>query len=191
MMQTLVFNGSPKAHGDTTALLDAFLADLQGDTRVLTWRDGISPCTDCRHCWQHPGCAIDDAMQAAYQYLETCDNVAIASPIWFSSLSGPLLTLASRLQAFYAAGRFRGEPPPLSRKHGVLLLAGAEPGTEKIPTATALTLFRLMNVRRPLAATAFALDTDNTPAHADRAALDAARQAARTLNRLYGEGKGS
>ena len=184
-MKTLVINGSPRKNGDTQALIDEFVKHLHGEVRVISWEDDISPCIDCRHCWTKPGCAIDDDMQEVYEYLEVCNNVAIASPIWFSSLSGPMLNIASRVQSYFAAGHFRGEKSRLKRKDGVILLAGAERGTEAAPIKNALTIMKLMNVRRPCAAVVTAMDTNEIPAKEDAAAMKGAADAARTLNRLY------
>jgi len=180
-VKTLIVNGSPKLHGDTAALVDAFTQQLKGEVKIITPRDNIAPCNDCRRCWQRPGCAIEDGMQAVYRYLESCDAVVLASPIWFSALSGPTLTMASRLQTYYAARRFRGAPP-LRKKRGVLILAGAEKGTETAPAATARTVLRLMGADRESLQTVFALDTDNLPASRDTAALEQARAAAEALN---------
>ena len=186
-MKTLILNGSPKKDGDTAALIAQLTAHLQGEVRVVSAHfDNISPCTDCRFCWQNPGCAVDDAMQDVYAYLEGCDNVVIASPIWFSELSGPLLNLASRLQTYCAARLFRGEAVPIKHKNSVLLLAGAEPGTEKKAVGTARTIFKHLNAL-PCTASVFSLRTDQTPAAEDAAALAEVRAVAALLNRLYYE----
>jgi multimeric flavodoxin WrbA len=88
-------------------------------------------------------------MQEIYPYINECDNIVIASPIWFSSLSGPLLNLASRIQTFFAANCFRKEAIEAKQKNGVIIIVGAEKGTEIIPTQNALTIMKFMNVRRP------------------------------------------
>jgi len=100
-MKTLIFNGSPKIGGDTTALIDKFVKNLHGDVKIISCYDNIAPCNDCRYCRNNRGCSIDDEMQNVYRYIEECDNIVIASPIWFSSLSGTLLNLASRVQTYY------------------------------------------------------------------------------------------
>ncbi len=182
-MKTLIINGSPKKNGDTTALLDEFTKHLSGEARILSCYSNISPCNDCRFCWTNSGCSIDDEMQEIYPFLDECDNVVLASPIWFSTLSGPLLNIASRIQTLYAAGRFRGESKPAT-KNGVLFLVGAQEGTEINPTRTALTIMKYMYVRRPCVATIYSLDTDNVPAAKDEAALRCAREAALLLNTL-------
>ena len=148
------------------------------------------PCRDCRFCWSHLGCSIRDAMQEIYPYWEECDNVVLASPIWFSSLSGPLLSLASRFQTQFAARHFRNEPVGIKQKNGVILLVGAESGTEAVPIQTACTILKWMQVRRPCS-TVCSLDTNRLPAAQNERALSEARLAAERLNELYRkEGQG-
>ena len=181
-MKTLMINGSPKKNGDTQALLSELRAHLKGEVRELSLWSDIQPCSDCRYCWNKPGCAIQDEMQAVYPFLLECDNVVLASPIWFSALSGPTLNIASRLQTLFAAIYFRNEPVPLKPKNGVLILVGAEIGTEITPTQTALTILKFMNARRSNVDTVYSLDTNNRPAANDQAALERCRAVAEKLN---------
>lgn len=186
-MKTLILNGSPKRNGDTAALIREFTKHLNGDVRVVSsYFDNISPCLDCRHCWSNPGCIINDDMQNVYPYLEACDNLVIASPVWFSELSGPLLTLASRIQTYCAARLFRNQSIRIKHKNGILILVGAEDGTEKKAITTAYTLFKHMNAL-PCIASVFSLNTNDVPATDDLSALAAARNAALLLNQLLDE----
>lgn len=110
-MKTLIFNGSPRKNGDTAALITSFLRETAGypdDTyKIVTAYDaGIQPCRDCRYCRNHPGCSIQDSMEDIYAYIQECDNILIASPIYFSQLTGPLLCVASRLQTYWSARFF-------------------------------------------------------------------------------------
>lgn len=101
-MKTLIFNGSPKKNGDTEVLVNELAKKLIGEVKIISCFNNISPCVDCRFCWSNTGCSINDEMQEVYSYLDDCDNVVLASPIWFSSLSGPLLNLTSRMQTKFA-----------------------------------------------------------------------------------------
>ena len=186
-MKTLIFNGSAKKNGDTVALIRELSAHLDGEGRVISCYDNIAPCNDCRYCWSHEGCAVQDGMQEIYAYLAACDNVVLASPIWFSSLSGPLLSLASRLQTLYMARRFRNASTADKLKNGVILMVGAEPKTAAIPTQTALAIMKFMNVDRAGVAKIYSLDTDNLSAKDDAAALAACREVAERLNRAAGK----
>ncbi|MDO4741083.1 MAG: flavodoxin family protein, partial [Eubacteriales bacterium] len=145
-MKTLVINGATRPDGDTQALLDAFLQELSGETMIVSRKDAISPCIDCRRCWTQPGCAINDDMQSVYRFHEQCDNIVIASPIWYSSLSGPALNILSRMQSLFAA-RFRRGERRAAEKNGVLILVGAQPETKDAPLFSALTVMRTMQVK--------------------------------------------
>lgn len=184
-MKTLIINGSPKRNGDTAVLINELVKSLIGEVKILTCYDEISPCNDCRFCWENPGCCIDDEMQKVYPYLQECDNVILASPIWFSSLSGPLLNISSRIQTLFAGTYFRREEKKCKEKNGVLILVGAEKGTEVTPTANALTIMKFMNARRPCIATIYSLDTNNVPAELDAVAIKNVKEAALKLNNLY------
>lgn len=184
-MKTLILNGSTRRHGDTAALIGEMRSRLAGEVVELSCFDGISPCTDCRDCWASPGCSLNDALRPLYPFFECCDNLVLASPVWFGELSGPLLNLASRLiQPYFAARRFRNEAPPIRKKHGVLILtAGGEKRTEEKATDTARALFKPMNAL-PIIASIFSLNTDELPAMEDARALQKAREAALLLNEL-------
>ena len=183
-MRTLILNGSPKRNGDVTALLDELIRHIEGEVRVISCFDDIAPCSDCRYCWKHSGCAINDRMQEIYPYFESCDNIVVASPVWFSSLSGPTLDLASRFQTYFAGRFFRGEKRKAD-KNGVLILAGAEKGTEEMPEKAALVIMKAMSVRRPITASVYSMNTDKLPAAEDQEALRQVREAAQKLNELY------
>lgn len=184
-MKTLIFNGSPNKNGDTAALINELKNNLIGEVKILSCFNKISPSNDCRYCWNNAGCSINDEMQDIYPYISECDNIVIASPIWFSSLSGPLLNLASRIQTFFAASYFRKDAIADKQKNGVIIIVGAENGTEVIPTQNALTIMKFMNVRRPCVSTVYSLNTNNVPAKEDEHALKAVREAAILLNNLY------
>ena len=184
-MQTLIFNGSPKKTGDTTSLIDAFTKNLNGEIKIISLFENIKPCNDCRYCWSNPGCSIKDEMQEVFSFMETCDNIVLASPIWFSSLSGPLINMASRIQTLFAACYFRNEPVTSKVKNGVIIIVGAEPGTEVTPTQTALTIMKYMNVHRPSVEKIYSLDTNNLPAGKDQIALTKCSEVAALLNNRY------
>ena len=64
-MKALLVNGSPRPHGNTVKMLERLAEDLPGETVLLQAYDPqFSPCIDCRWCWLHEGCAIDDGFQA-------------------------------------------------------------------------------------------------------------------------------
>jgi len=181
-MKTLIFNGSPRKNGDTDALISELVSHLSGEVIILSCYDDIQPCNDCRHCWENIGCAMDDAMQDVYRFLESCDTIVLASPIWFSSLSGPLLNLTSRIQCIWAANFFQKKRILTKEKNGVLILVGAEPETVGMPEKIALGIMKHMNVHHQRIARIYSLDTNTVPAGKDEAALHQCREVVRNLN---------
>ncbi|MDR0851858.1 MAG: flavodoxin family protein, partial [Clostridiales Family XIII bacterium] len=116
-MNTLILNGSPRIEGDTAALLHAFSASLHGSvTELSVYRDQINPCVDCRYCLTHKGCAISDDMQTVYR--DDFDNLIIASPLYYGTLTGPMIALASRLQVYHSIQPAQHSPRVLRPKRG-------------------------------------------------------------------------
>ena len=145
-MKTLILNGSPRINGDTESLIDRFVEKLNGEYKVVNaYRSDISPCLDCRYCWENEGCAINDEMQEIYQYIQECNNILIASPIYFSELTGKLLDVGSRLQIYFGARMFRKCEPITKPKQGAVILVGGGDGHMDKAYGTACTLLHHMN----------------------------------------------
>ena len=168
-------------------LVNEMTTYLTGEVHIIhTYYDDISPCLDCRYCWNNSGCAINDGMQEIYQLLNEVDNIILASPIYFSELTGQLLSFASRLQCFYAARRLRKEQEfNLKIKNGVLIISAG--GDSKNLAARAIEsaniIFRHMNAN--LIGIASTLCTNEKSAKEDTEALREARKLALELNRLH------
>lgn len=182
-MKTLIINGSPRKKGDTAALLERVKAGLAGTVvQIEAFEAAVAPCRDCRYCRTHAGCCIADGMQAVYATIEECNNIILVSPVWFGALSGPLLSLASRVQTYFSAACFRKEKPfKAPKKGGVILSAGGTGGAEAAYKTATIILRQLGVVGEiPLAAS---LQTDVLPALQDQKALLAAEQLQYYLNK--------
>lgn len=184
-MKTLIFNGSPRRNGDTACLLREIRGALAGEVmEVSAYYGGISPCVDCRHCWKEDGCAIDDGMQAVYRAMEEYDNIVVASPVYFSELTGPLISLMSRFQCLYAGKRFLGKSYGGKPKYGALILTGGGDGSTVRAEERAQLFFKYTNAK--CVGTVLSLHTDDLPACRDEAAKARARELAGELNRVNG-----
>ena len=182
-MRTLVFDGSPHKNGDTAALLEAFCRQLGGKTeriRAYEMQGKISACVDCRACWKQSGCAIKDGMQEIYEKIDQADVIVIASPVYYSGLTGPLMSMMSRLQCVYANRRFIGHRLFERQKLGAVLLVGGGNGGPEPALEAAETLLRCMRAK-PMGS-AMALNTDEVPAKEDAAAIHAAEMLAKQLS---------
>ena len=182
MIKTLIINGSPRKNGDTVSLINELKANLTGEIKIVnTYYDKISPCIDCRYCWIHAMCSIDDGMQEIYSLLNEVDNIIIASPLYFSQLTGSLLNFASRLQYFYVKKYIKKDSSfSLKAKKGVLILVGGGNGGPDRAISMAATLFHEMGAE--MVDYVYSLNTDKISTKSDENALTKIKEIALMLN---------
>ncbi len=104
------------------------------------------------------------------EYIQECDNILIASPIYFSELTGRLLDVGSRLQTYFCARFFRKEEPILKPKKGAVILVGGGDGHMEKAYGTACTLLHHMNCRQ-IHEPVYSHNTNERPAVEDESAL--------------------
>ena len=180
-MKTLVINGSPRKNGDTAALISELRRHLDGEiAEISAYRSKISPCIDCRRCFEIRGCVIRDDMDAIYS--DDYDNLIIASPIHTSLLTGPVVSLASRFQCYYGAKRFQNAPIERRPKRGAVILVGGGDGAYTPALDFAKVMLRYMNASFDEQNFVLSHNTDNIPAADDSNALEKAREVAARLN---------
>lgn len=181
-MNTLILNGSPHPEGETMLLVRALTDRLRGKSHLIhCYTAHIAPCTDCRACRVQDSCVLADDMQAVYALYEQCDNLILASPVYYASLTGRLLDAVSRFQRYDAARRFRHAAIPVKPKRAaVILTCGGSGGAGTAFTAAEIILKELGATEIfPLICSAH---TDTVPAADDSAALHLVREAAAWFN---------
>lgn len=180
-MKTLIFNGSPRKNGDTMALINEFRKHISGDVRVVdAYFSNIKPCIDCRYCRTNKGCTQKDDMQEVFDYIEECDNIIIASPLYYSELSGQLLAIMSRLQTYWCARFFRKTELIIKKKNGAFFLVGGGDGSREKAIDTAECLLHKMNAKS--IGTVYSHNTENILAKDDKEALENIKALAIKLN---------
>lgn len=148
-MHTLILNGSPRKNGDTMSLIKELCTNLSGDiTLVNTYYDNIAPCVDCRYCYTHDKCSINDNMEDIYKKIYFSDNIVIASPLYFNELTGSLLSFASRLQLLFASKYIRKVSilENKIKKGGLIIVGGGSTKDTTCAESTAKTILNEMNV---------------------------------------------
>ncbi len=181
-MKTLIFVGSPRKQGDTMSLVNLLCEELQGEVKIVYAYDcHFSGCLDCRYCWKNEGCALDDGMQEIYDYIQKSDNILIASPVYFSQLSGKLLDVTSRLQTYFCGRFFRKTEPVPKKKKGAVILVGGGDGHLENAYYTASTLLHHMNSYNiyPLV---YSHMTNNRPALQDENAVKGVKEIVEFFN---------
>jgi multimeric flavodoxin WrbA len=164
--RTLVLFGSPRPKGNTSYLLNSFMERMPGAFEVISAYDAkIHACTDCRYCWNKTGCSIQDDMNLVYQTLRVCNQVIIATPIYFAQPTGPMMSVFSRLQTYFAGQKFRHETMSLPYKKAGVLLTGGGSGGAKQSLKTIDMVLTHMNATR--VGEVLSLKTDLVPTSED------------------------
>ncbi len=107
-MHILVLNGSPRKRGNTARLVAAFAkgAEEAGHTvQIETVADkNIHGCIACEYCHENgkDSCIQKDDMQELYPEIQRADMLVLASPIYYYTMTGQLI---STLDRTYALGR--------------------------------------------------------------------------------------
>jgi multimeric flavodoxin WrbA len=134
--QVLCVYGSPRVHGNTDRLLDAFAAGVERAggvaERVYLRNLKISPCREIYACKEAGRCALLDDMQPLYEELRDAHAIALASPVMFYGVSAHTKAFIDRCQAFWCLKYVRHESvnrTPLRERKGVFLSVGGSKGT--------------------------------------------------------------
>lgn len=108
-MKVLGIHSSPIKNGNTAYLLDYALGEAAKTEGVSTEAIALAGLSiaDCRHCnWcmtkQTPEklCSIEDDASPILQKIRECDALILASPVYFSRLSGTMACLIDRTRCF-------------------------------------------------------------------------------------------
>lgn len=168
--KTLIINGSPRPQGNTAALIAQLKSRLKGEVIELSaFRSDIAPCVDCRSCWTTAKCAVSDEMQVIYD--DDFDNVVLASPVYFSTLPGQMLSLMSRLQPWHAAKFFLNQPLKLREKKAAVILTAGGKGNQAQTLHHVRALFRMLNAAGYEEHWICSPNTDTIPADQDEKAM--------------------
>ncbi|MBP5255927.1 MAG: flavodoxin family protein [Clostridia bacterium] len=104
-MKVLMINGSPRKDGNTSRLLGEAgkIVDAEGIGHVLYELGGkaIRGCAACGYCHSHGKYAFDDGVNELSRIFEECDGMIVASPVYYGSANGSLISLLDRL--FYSS----------------------------------------------------------------------------------------
>ena len=105
-MKVLLINGSPKKDGNTAYALkqitDIFddCPDIEEYDVFNVGKSDIRGCIACNFCKKEGRCVFDDCVNELAPKFEAADGMIIASPVYYASPNGTLLSLLDRL--FYS-----------------------------------------------------------------------------------------
>ncbi len=103
-MNILLLNGSPRRDGNTAVALhemETVFHDLGIETEtVQVGALAVRGCLSCGYCYKNGKCAIDDIVNELAPKLEAANGLVVASPVYYASANGTLVSLLDRL--FYS-----------------------------------------------------------------------------------------
>lgn len=104
-MKVLMVNGSPRVDGNTTVALremeKIFAAEGVETDVIQIGNKDIRGCIACGTCFKKGKCVFDDMVNETQSKFEACDGLVIASPVYYASANGTLISFLDRL--FYSA----------------------------------------------------------------------------------------
>ena len=103
-LRVLMLNGSPRANGNTALALkemESVFEELGAEyENILVGKFAVRGCLACGGCSKLGKCVIDDIVNELAPKFEAADGLVIASPVYYGSANGTLISALQRL--FYS-----------------------------------------------------------------------------------------
>ena len=103
-MNVLMINGSPRGSGNTAIALremkNVFAQEGIEVSELNVGAKAVRGCIACNKCAELGKCVFDDAVNEAAPLLAKADGVVVASPVYYASANGNLISFLDRL--FYS-----------------------------------------------------------------------------------------
>lgn len=100
-MKVLMINGSPHAKGNTATALNEMVKIFDAEeieTKIVhVGNKVVRGCIDCRKCKELGHCVFNDVVNETAPLFEESDGFIIASPVYFASAAGTLISFLDRL----------------------------------------------------------------------------------------------
>lgn len=100
-MKVLIINGSPKSKGNTAIALKEMIKIFESEnveTKIIhVGNKVIRGCISCHKCFEKGKCVFDDIVNETAPLFEEADGVVIASPVYYASANGTLISFLDRL----------------------------------------------------------------------------------------------
>ena len=105
-MNVLMINGSPRGSGNTAialrAMKNVFAQEGIEVTELNVGAKAVRGCIACNKCTELGKCVFDDLVNETAAKLESIDGLVLASPVYYASANGTLISFLDRL--FYSKG---------------------------------------------------------------------------------------
>ncbi len=131
----LALNGSPVPGSSTEILLREFCGGAQSAGFETEWvdlnRQKIMPCQSCGESPEPRLCFFDDDMTPIYEKFLACNLIAVASPIYFDSVSAQAKLFIDRMNCVRPMAQKKSGETYLKKRNlgergGFVILTGGE-----------------------------------------------------------------
>ena len=100
-MNILILSGSPRKHGNTDLIVEAFVNGISEhhNVEVVSVHDNkVAPCIGCNASFKSENntCVQKDDMIGIYEKMKQADMLVIASPVYFYGLSAQVKAIIDR-----------------------------------------------------------------------------------------------
>lgn len=104
-MKVLLINGSPRVNGNTAIALNEMVKVFQEEgiesEVIQIGQKDIRGCIACSSCYKTGKCVFNDIVNECAVKFEESDGLVIASPVYYASANGTLISFLDRL--FYSS----------------------------------------------------------------------------------------
>lgn len=101
IMKVLMLNGSPRANGNTALALkemeNIFVKEGIEVKVIQVGNQAVRGCSACGACAKLGKCVFNDVVNEIAKEFENADGLVIASPVYYASANGTLISVLDRL----------------------------------------------------------------------------------------------
>ena len=129
-MRILVFNGSPRKKGSVSEIVGMILECLPDDVDVdlINTNDlNLEFCRGCCNCRETNKCVFSDGIEEIYEKVNKADALILASPTYWSNMSGSLKILLDRLVCVLEDFSTKIPTPKQKGKKAIIVTAARAP----------------------------------------------------------------
>ena len=132
MKKIILINASPRANGNCSKAMEVIAESIaDAEITVFNLREkSVNPCLACNACKTKDTvfCVQKDDMTQLLPFLDECDAIVVASPIYFGMVNGPAKTFLDRIYPFFNPGKPNATiATKFNKKCAVILTAGSMP----------------------------------------------------------------
>lgn len=128
MTKILILNGSPRAKGNISQMLDVIRTETESlgaeAETINVNRLNIKPCIACMRCRCELRCSLpEDDAQMVLRKIQECDAIVIGAPCYWGNMPGTMKMLFDRMVYGLMGMSAKGLPMPLQKGKRCILIS--------------------------------------------------------------------